>query len=61
MKYILQILLTTIVIIPILLIDAIKALWNFKPGPVKDSWKMYTRALQSNWNKLRGVERPIRF
>jgi len=61
MKYILQILLMTIVIIPVLLVDCFRALWDFDIAVLKQSRDMYTRAVQSNWNKLRGVKRPTRF
>lgn len=61
MKYLVKIILMTLVIIPVLLVDALRALWDYNTTVLKQSWSMYTGAVKSNWNKLRGVERPIRF
>ena len=51
----------TFVIIILLFIDALRGLWNFDTMAMRVSWSMYTSAVESNWNKLRGVKRPIRF
>lgn len=61
MKYLVKIILMTLVIIPVLLVDALRALWDYNTTAVKQSWSMYTNAVTSNWNKLRGVKRPTRF
>ena len=61
MKYLVKIILMTIVIIPVLLVDALRALWDYNTTVLKQSWSMYTGAVKSNWNKLCGIKRPTRF
>lgn len=51
----------TFVIILVLFIDALRALWNFDTMAMKVSWSMYTSAVESNWYKLRGIQRPVKF
>lgn len=61
MKYLVKIILMTIVIIPVLLIDSVRALWDLNTTAVKQSYTMYTNALKVNWYKLRGIQRPVKF
>ena len=61
MKYIVTIILMTLVIIPVLLMDSLLCLWHFDLNPLKISTSMYTNAIKRNWYKLRGVKRPTRF
>ena len=61
MKYLVKIILMTIVIIPVLLVDSLRALWDYNTTVLKQSWSMYTGAVTSNWNKLCGIKRPTRF
>ena len=61
MKYLLKIILMTLVIIPVLLIDSLRALWDLNTTAVKQSYNMYTNALKVNWYKLRGIQRPVKF
>jgi len=51
----------TIVIIPLLLIDSVRALWDLNTTAIKQSYTMYTNALKVNWYKLRGIQRPVKF
>jgi len=61
MKYLLKMIIMTIVIIPMLLIDSVRALWDLNTTAVKQSYTMYTNALKVNWYKLRGIQRPVKF
>ena len=61
MKYIVTIILMTLVIVPVLVMDSLLCLWHFNLNPLKTSTSMYTNAVKRNWYKLCGIKRPTRF
>ena len=63
MKYLLQILIMSLLIIPILIIDGARGLWNFNFKKFNESRRMYANACKYNYCKAFGIKykRPSRF
>jgi len=61
MKYLFKIIMMTLVIIPVLLIEAMRSLWDYNTTGFKQCKSMYTSGVKHNWAKLFGKNRPIRF
>ena len=63
MKYLLQILLMSLLIIPILIIDGARGLWDFNFKKFHESRRMYTDACKYNYCKAFGIKykSPRRF
>ena len=61
MKYLLKIAFLSIVILPILLVEGIVSLWEFDTKRVKQTKRMYTDAVKSNWRKVTGKPQHSRF
>ena len=61
MKYLLKIVLLSILLIPFSLVDMCKAVWLFDNKDLKALWFNYKRAVKSNYRAAFGIRRPSTF
>lgn len=61
MKYLLSILVMTLVMVPFMLFYIMKGLWEFNFDETKEMWKDYTDLATQKYRKAFGIKRPTRF
>ena len=61
MKYLLKIVLLTILFIPMALVDLFRAAWIFDSTEIKKFWGSYKRIVKQNYYHAFGIKRPSRF
>ena len=61
MKYLLKIVLLTILFIPIALVDLLRAVWLFNATKLIDFWHSYKSVVRENYDYATGARRPRRF
>jgi hypothetical protein len=61
MKYLLSILVMTLVMVPFMLFYIMKGLWEFNFDETKEMWNDYTDLATQKYRKAFGIKRPTRF
>lgn len=61
MKYLLSILVMTLVMVPFMFFYIMKGLWEFNFDETKEMWNDYTDLATQKYRKAFGIKRPTRF